>query len=115
LSTGVAHSRRNFLAGAGGLALAVAAGGSEAFGRPRRRRRPSLRGGRFAEGVISGDPTPDSITLWTRLADVEGTGTVELEVARDRGFRKVVARELVRTSPNVGHAVKTRVRRLSAH
>jgi alkaline phosphatase D len=65
--------------------------------------------------VISGDPAPDSITLWTRLADVEGSGTVELEVARDRGFRRVVARDLVETSPRVGHAVKARVQGLSAH
>ena len=56
--------------------------------------------------MISGDPSPDAITLWTRLADVEGSGTVEPEVARDRGFRKVVARELVKTSPAVGWSVK---------
>jgi alkaline phosphatase D len=55
-------------------------------------RRPSLRGGRFVEGVMSGDPAPRAITLWTRVADAEGAGTVELELARDRGFRRVVAR-----------------------
>ena len=51
---------------------------------------------------MSGDPGPDGITLWTRLADVEGRGTVELEVARDRGFRRVVARKLVPTSGRHG-------------
>ena len=100
MPAGLALSRRGFLAGASGLALATAAGGGGAWGAAQAR--PSLRGGRFAEGVISGDPSPDAITLWTRLADVEGSGTVELEVARDRGFRKVVARELVKTSPAVG-------------
>ena len=70
---GLALSRRGFIAGAGGLALATAATGPDALA-AKPRRKPSLRGGRFAEGVLSGDPAPDSITLWTRLADVEGTG-----------------------------------------
>ena len=115
LPAGLALSRRGFLAGAGGVALATAAGGGASAWGARPRRKPSLRGGRFAEGVISGDPSPDAITLWTRVADVEGTGTVELEVARDRGFRKVVARDLVRTSPGVAYSVKARVAGLDPH
>ena len=55
-------------------------------------------GGNFAEGAMSGDPAPDAITLWTRVSDVEGSGTVELEVARDRRLSGVVAHDLVRTS-----------------
>ena len=86
-------SRRGFVAGAGGLALATAFSGAGALAAGRPRRKPSLKGGRFDEGVISGDPTPDAITLWTRVSDVEGSGTVELEVARDRGFRRIVARD----------------------
>jgi alkaline phosphatase D len=114
LTPGLAVSRRNFLAAAGGVALASAAGRGTAFaGKPQRK--PSLRGGRFAEGVISGDPTPKGITLWTRVADAEGAGTVELEVARDRGFRKVVARELVRTSARIDHSVKARISGLKPH
>ena len=114
LPAGLAPSRRGFLAGASGLALAVAAGGGTALaGRPKKK--PSLRGGRFAEGVISGDPSPDAITLWTRLTDVEGSGTVELEVARDRGFRKVVTRDLIKTSPGVAWSVKARVAGLDPH
>ena len=114
MSAGLASSRRTFLGAAGGVAVAAALGGPSALA-ARPRRGPSLRGGRFAEGVLSGDPAPNAITLWTRLADVEGSGTVELEVARDRGFRRVVARELIRTSPGVGHAVKARIAGLSPH
>lgn len=114
MTPGLAVSRRNFLAAAGGVALASAAGRGTAFaGKPQRK--PSLRGGRFAEGVISGDPMPNGITLWTRVADAEGAGTVELEVARDRGFRKVVARELVRTSARIDHSVKARISGLRPH
>ena len=94
------------------VASAVGQGAALA-GRPQRK--PSLGGGRFAEGVISGDPTPKGITLWTRVADVEGAGTVELEVARDRGFRKVVARDLVKTSGRIDHSVKARVGGLRPH
>ena len=77
--------------------------------------RPSLRGGRFLEGVLSGDPGPRGITLWTRVADAERAGTVELEVARDRGFRRVVSRELVPTSNRSAHSVKARVDGLRPH
>ncbi len=101
-------SRRNFLYGAGGLSAAVLLTPEALAGR-RGRVRPTLRGGRFAEGVLSGDPTPRGITLWTRLSDVEGTGTVEVQVARDRGFRKVVARELVKTTDGGRHYAKARV------
>jgi alkaline phosphatase D len=108
LPEGLAHSRRGFLAGAGGLAAAAALTGPDAFA-ARPRKAPSLRGGRFAEGVLSGDPTPDGATVWTRLSDVEGRGTVELEVARDHGFRNVVARGLLKTSAASAYSVKSRV------
>jgi alkaline phosphatase D len=114
LPEGLAHSRRGFLAGAGGLAAAAVLTGPDALA-AKPRRRPSLRGGRFAEGVLSGDPTPDGITLWTRLSDVEGSGTVEVEVARDRGFNKIAARGLIRTSAGSAYSVKTRVVNLSPH
>ena len=94
--------------------IATAAGGPAALANGGSRR-PSLRGGRFAEGILSGDPTPKGITLWTRVSDVEGAGTVELEVARDRGFHRVVARELVRTSGRIDHSVKARVGGLRPH
>lgn len=106
-------SRRGFVSGAGGFAAAVLVAPEALAGRPRRK--PSLRGGEFAEGVLSGDPTPRGITLWTRVSDVEGTGTVELQVARDRGFRKVVARDLVKASDSGAHSVKARVAGLKPH
>ena len=81
----------------------------------KRRRRPSLRGGKFAEGILSGDPTPRGITLWTRVAEAEGTGTVEVQVARDRGFHKVVARDLIKTSPETVHSAKARITGLKPH
>ena len=78
-------SRRQFIArgGAAGAALVLA---PDALGAPK-----LLRGGKFASGVISGDPATRGITLWTRVDGVGGSGGVKLEVARDKGFRHVVA------------------------
>ncbi|MGR3936935.1 alkaline phosphatase D family protein [Streptomyces sp. BRA346] len=56
----------------------------------------------FTLGVASGDPLPDAVVLWTRLAPrayepgnglpEEGAVTVEWQIARDEHFSRVVAR-----------------------
>lgn len=102
-------SRRGFIAGGGALGAATVFAPQALADNLSSRRAPTLRGGRFPEGVLSGDPSPRAITLWTRVAGVGGRGSVELEVARDRGFDRVVARELIATSAARGHAVKARV------
>jgi alkaline phosphatase D len=78
-------------------------------------RAAALRGGKFRQGVLSGDPTPDGITLLTLLDDAEGRGRVRLEVATDAGFRKVVATKSITTSASAGYSVKARVTGLKAH
>jgi alkaline phosphatase D len=106
-------SRRQFLirGGSAGAALVVAPQTAvEALARPK-----LLRGGRFSQGVLSGDPTPHGITLLTVLDEVSGSGTVRLEVARDRDFRRVVARETISTSSKRNHSVKARVGHLAPH
>src|SRR3954453_15507948 len=102
-------SRRDFLirGGSAGAALVVAPQtAAEALAAPRA---GLLRGGRFSQGVLSGDPTPHGITLLTVLDRVEGRGTVALEVARDPSFRHVVARRAIATGPDRGHSVKARL------
>jgi alkaline phosphatase D len=76
---------------------------------------PLARAGRFSEGVMSGEPTPTAISLWSRLHDVEGALSADLEVATDRAFRHVVAHKRVATSGARGHALKARVTGLKAH
>ncbi|MBI5106061.1 MAG: alkaline phosphatase D family protein [Solirubrobacterales bacterium] len=99
------QTRRQFVtrAGAGAAAILVppALLQGVAAARP-------LRGGRFADGVMSGDPATRAISLWTRV-DTEQAGTVELEVATDKGFRKVVARKAISAKPSANGAVKARV------
>jgi alkaline phosphatase D len=106
------HTRRRFIATGGSLAAAsvlspwsLADALSASGGR--------FRDGAFADGVLSGDPTPHGITLWTRLAEVQGSGSVRLEVARDKGFRQVIATKDVQTNADRGHTVKARVGHLN--
>jgi alkaline phosphatase D len=108
-------SRRQLLTrgGSAGAALVLAPQTAvETLAAPRRK---LLRGGKFSQGVLSGDPTPHGVTLLTVIDEVAGAGTVTLEVARDRDFRHVVAREQIATSGKRNHSVKARVGHLAPH
>ena len=103
------QSRRQFLARSGAASAAVFAPQALMSGLASAKQAPLLKSGEFAEGVASGDPAPRGITLWTRVAELERKGSVRLEVARDKGFRHVVARDRIGTSPGKGGSVKARV------
>jgi len=100
-----------------GAAVAVLAPQTQltAFAAPRGRAAKALRGGTFPQGVLSGDPTPNGITLLTLLDDVGGAGSVRLEVATDKAFRKVVASKSIATSGARNHSVKARLKGLKPH
>jgi alkaline phosphatase D len=74
---------------------------------------PRLDGAAFTLGVASGDPRPDSVILWTRLAPdpVHGGGMPEAdvpvvwEVAADERIRDVVASGVATASPRLAHSV----------
>jgi alkaline phosphatase D len=102
-----ALTRRQAVAAGAGALLAVDPVAAAAA-----RRVPRLtRGVRFPTGVASGLPFPQGISLWTRAdADAPRT-TLRLEVARDPGFRDVVARRLVATSPERDGTVNVRLGR----
>ncbi|MCW3039941.1 MAG: hypothetical protein JWM31_1846 [Solirubrobacterales bacterium] len=109
-------TRRRLLTGAAaGAGAIVLAPQSFALGLASAKPAPLFRGGRFADGVVSGDPSAAGITLWTRLDGVEGAGRVELEVATDKAFRRVVQRTQIATSDKINHTVKARVARLKPH
>jgi alkaline phosphatase D len=110
------QTRRQFVARAGGAAATVLVPTTLAAPLAMARTRP-FKSGHFPDGVMSGDPTPKSISLWTRLdpSGGGGTGTVELEVSTDKAFKKVVARKSVTTGAASNHAVKARVTGLKAH
>ena len=71
----------------------------------------------FSLGVASGDPLPDGIVLWTRLAPQPLTGggmpmvpvTVLWELAADSAFRNVVQKGETLARPELAHSVHVEV------
>jgi alkaline phosphatase D len=71
----------------------------------------------FSMGVASGDPLPDGIVLWTRLAPnpLEGGGMpmasvdVDWEIARDARFQTIVQKGTTIARPELGHSVHVEV------
>lgn len=76
----------------------------------------------FTLGVASGDPWPDGVVLWTRLAPepLDGGGmpmaNVEVgwEVAADAAFRTIVRKGASIARPELGHSVHVEVPGLEA-
>ncbi|MCC5670894.1 PhoD-like phosphatase N-terminal domain-containing protein, partial [Nostoc sp. CHAB 5784] len=74
----------------------------------------------FSLGVASGDPLPDSVVLWTRLAPspLNGGGMpqvnvpVRWQVALDENMRQVVLRGVALATPKLAHSVHVNVRGL---
>jgi len=75
----------------------------------------------FTLGVASGDPLPDSVILWTRLAPspFEPDGgmpsapvSVRWEIAADEGMKRVVKRGTTTAKPELGHSVHVDARGL---
>jgi alkaline phosphatase D len=78
--------------------------------------------GVFSLGVASGDPLPDGVVLWTRLAPAPTTGggmpnepiPVEWEIAEDERFRRRRHRGVTTAHARLGHSVHVDVRGLRA-
>ena len=81
------------LAGSTALLLPLPAGAA------RRRSLQTARTATFPSGVASGLPTERGITLWTQADGLERASRLELEIARDPGFRRVVRRQGVLATP----------------
>jgi alkaline phosphatase D len=81
-----------------------------------------LPAGLFTLGVASGDPLPDGVVIWTRLAPdpLHGGGMpdravpVSWEVAEDASFRRVRQRGVAIADPALGHSVHVELRGLRA-
>jgi alkaline phosphatase D len=78
---------------------------------------PPFAGDPFSLGVASGDPTPDGIVLWTRLAPapLEGGGLpaevfgVRYELAADEHFDRIVRRGSIEALPDEAHTVHVEI------
>lgn len=81
---------------------------------------PKLPSGLFQLGVASGDPLPDSVVLWTRLArdPIHGGGmpnqniSVQWEIATDSRFGQRVQSGVSIARPDLGHSVHVETRGL---
>jgi len=115
-------NRRTFLglSGMSAAALLLGTGGLSSNGA---QAQPFFAEDPFKLGVASGDPLPDGVVLWTRLAPEplaeDGSGGlppeaygVRYEVAEDEGFRRIVKRGAVEATPELGHSVHAEVRGL---
>jgi alkaline phosphatase D len=109
--------RRRFMIGAGamsGLAIATQF--------PRRvNAQPKFSAYPFSLGVASGDPLPDSVVLWTRVAPeplAEGGGMpqqnlrVQWQVASDENMQQVVRSGTAIATPEFAHSVHVEVQGL---
>jgi alkaline phosphatase D len=83
--------------------------------------RPRFADDPFSLGVASGDPTPNSLMLWTRLAprplDPDGgmggvRAVVSWELASNESFGDVVQRGRAVAAPELGHSVHVDVQGL---
>ncbi|MER5177559.1 alkaline phosphatase D family protein [Streptomyces sp. NPDC002896] len=108
-------SRRQIF-GYGGAGAAALMLGTGAWGAGSAYAAPALTGNPFTLGVASGDPLPDGVVLWTRLAPdpfaEDGMGgmpatpvRVHYEVAADERFRRVVRRGSAVATPELAHSV----------
>jgi alkaline phosphatase D len=78
---------------------------------------PPFAGDPFSLGVASGDPTPDGIVLWTRLAPapLDGGGLkdesygVRYELAADEHFNRIVRRGAIEARPDEAHTVHAEI------
>ncbi|NIJ10548.1 alkaline phosphatase D [Saccharomonospora amisosensis] len=106
-------SRRRVLAGTAALGASML-GSMSVFARTSSAQ--SIAQAPFTLGVASGDPWPDGVVLWTRLASdplaADGRGgmpdrpiSVEYQVATDEKFRRIAAAGQSLAQPEAGHSV----------
>ena len=109
-------NRRRFLLGAGTLTGLAIAGQSW----QKVVALPKFSGYPFSLGVASGDPLPNSVVLWTRLAPdpLNGGGMarqnvrVRWQIASDENMRQVVRVGTTIATPELAHSVHVDVRGL---
>lgn len=116
--------RRGLIIGAGGLAgLLVAQSTRNAIANQESGRivaQPKFSGYPFSLGVASGDPLPDGVILWTRLAPNPLTGgrmppqnvPVQWQIAADERMKQVVKRGTGMATPEFAHSLHVDVRGL---
>jgi len=69
----------------------------------------------FPQSVVSGDPKPDSVILWTRVEDgIDTDLALTLQVAIDESFSQLVVEQEFTVLASADHCLKIRVTELNA-
>ncbi|MGD7707398.1 alkaline phosphatase D family protein [Microlunatus sp. Y2014] len=115
-------TRRRFLTVTGGAAALAVAGALPGITSATAYSVASPRIDPFTLGVASGDPLPDGVVLWTRLApdplmpfggmDRHRSYQVRWEIAHDENFRHIARTGRATAAPEYGHSVHVDVRGL---
>src|SRR4051794_19051105 len=98
--------RRTFLQSALGTGLATVFPTTAAWAAAQRAR--TSADGAFRQGLASGQPGTDAITLWTRLEGVSADATLRLEISTDPGFGTLVHRGSAIARARNDHTVRVR-------
>lgn len=111
-------NRRTFLFGATAATTGLGTASTQGRGRSTTNATPAFSSEPFTLGVASGEPLPDGVVIWTRLAPIpfEPFGGMPLEsvevgwvVAEDERLSKVVRRGTAIAEPDWGHSVHVEV------
>ena len=117
-------SRRDFLTMNAHLATALlgslALGGISTLAHGAARRLTRLSTDPFTLGVASGDPTPDSVVLWTRLDQhvmrdlgaADQAVQVDYEISESPNFSRVIRKGSIAAPAELGHSAHADVRGL---
>ncbi len=116
------YTRRQLLKLSSSILGALSLGGVSSFLHGAARQIGNLPADPFTLGVASGDPTADSVILWTRLArDVLAEAGLQNEVldlrwemSVDPEFRQVIRNGGIAASPALGHSAHAEVRGLQS-
>ena len=116
------NSRRHFLRLGLQLSVALSMGGFSSLAHGAARRLASLPADPFTLGVASGDPTPDSVVLWTRLANEvlvqvgAANDDIEIgyEISDSESFGRVLRSGVIAAPAALGHSAHAEVRGLDS-
>lgn len=108
--------RRTFLRRFGALAGCFVARASLPF-RPAGLEAATVSGFTFPQGVASGDPTPETVVLWTRVQVADGAEApvpLRAQVSRSAGFREVLVDRSMTVGSESDHTLRLLVDGLEA-
>src|SRR4051794_13816640 len=100
--------RRDFVVSSAGAGVALAVPLNYAA-IARAAKVPLATEGKFAHGVSSGFPSPNGITLWTRVSGLTKSSRVALEVATDKNFKHTIKHTLVLADAKRDYTVHLRL------